>query len=218
MKKAKMGFDWLDGKIVSALGDSITQGVGNHDISWTNYLEDLLPVKVNNYGIAATKITKEIGSSDSFVDRYINIDPNSDIIIVFGGINDFNHGLPLGIRSSFDPYTFYGALNTICHGLQSKFPMADILFITPMKAFGFKNYPHWNSLNSDIHRLVDYRNAICEVCEDHSIMVLDLYSESGILVDVDNMKDKLLCDGLHPSKEGYLRIARKIANVLAYKI
>lgn len=51
---------WLEGKIISCLGDSITQGVGNDDISWARYLKDTLPVKhINNYGIAGTRITRD---------------------------------------------------------------------------------------------------------------------------------------------------------------
>lgn len=51
---------WLEGIIISCLGGSITQGVGNDDISWARYLKDTLPVKhINNYGIAGTRITRD---------------------------------------------------------------------------------------------------------------------------------------------------------------
>lgn len=211
--------NWLENKIISCVGDSITQGVGNDNVSWTHYIEEMLPVKkVNNYGIAGTKIAYREDCEDAFVSRYLNIDENSDIIIVFGGINDFNHGFELGTRESRDIKTFYGALNTIADGLQSKFPYADILFITPMKAFGFKNYPHWNTLNKDNHRLIDYRNAMIEVAQDHSIVVLDLFSESGLTPDIKEIKENLLPDGLHPSQYGYKRLARKIANCLLYRL
>lgn len=51
---------WLEGKIISCLGDSITQGGGNDDISWARYLKDTLSVKhINNYGIAGTRITRD---------------------------------------------------------------------------------------------------------------------------------------------------------------
>ena len=211
--------NWLEGKIISCIGDSITQGVGNDNISWTHYLEEMLPVKrVNNYGIAGTKVAYREDCEESFVERYLDIESESDIIIVFGGINDFNHGFALGTRDSRDISTYYGALNTIADGLQNKFPYADILFITPMKAFGFKNYPHWNTLNKDGHKLIEYRNAMMEVAQDHSIVVLDLFSESGLMPDIPSIKEKMLPDGLHPSHEGYLRLTRKIANCLLYRL
>ena len=81
--------NWLEGKVISCLGDSITQGVGNNGVSWAHYLKDMLPVKrINNYGIAGTRITKGPGWDQPFVDRYDSMDPESDIIIIFGGIND----------------------------------------------------------------------------------------------------------------------------------
>lgn len=210
---------WLEGKVISCLGDSITQGVGNNDISWTHYLTEMLPVKrINNYGIAGTRITRGAGWDQAFVDRYRLMDPESDIIIVWGGINDCNHALPLGDITSYSPETFYGALNLIADGLQKKYPLADILFITPMKANGFKGYRHWGTKSESGVNLLDYRQAILDVCQNHSIMVLDLFNESGITPDIPEIKERLLPDGLHPSKEGYLRIARKIANVLLYKM
>ncbi|MBP3399157.1 MAG: SGNH/GDSL hydrolase family protein [Erysipelotrichaceae bacterium] len=210
---------WLEGKVISCLGDSITQGVGNNDISWTHYLTEMLPVKrINNYGIAGTRITRDAGWDQAFVDRYSLMDPESDIIIVWGGINDCNHALPLGDITSYSPETFYGALNLIADGLQKKYPLADILFITPMKANGFKGYRHWSTKSESGVNLLDYRQAILDVCQNHSIMVLDLFNESGITPDIPEIKECLLPDGLHPSKEGYLRIARKIANVLLYKM
>lgn len=139
-------------------------------------------------------------------------------MIVRGGINDCSHHLHLGDISSTDPETFYGALNLLTTGLQRKFPLADILFITPMKADGFKGYRNWNTKSESGVSLIDYRQAILDVCQNHSILVLDLFSESGITPDIPEIKDLLLPDGLHPSKEGYLRIARKIANVLMYRL
>ena len=57
-----MDKNWLEGKVISCLGDSITQGVGNNDVSWAHYLQDMLPVKrINNYGISGTRITKGPG-------------------------------------------------------------------------------------------------------------------------------------------------------------
>lgn len=59
---------WLEGKIISCLGDSIIQGVGSNDISWAHYLKDMLPVKhINNYGIAGTSITRDSESDQDLL-------------------------------------------------------------------------------------------------------------------------------------------------------
>ncbi|MDO4326829.1 MAG: SGNH/GDSL hydrolase family protein [bacterium] len=214
-KTLPVGTAYFEGKIINCLGDSITQGVGNDNHSWVSMLEELLPVKkINNYGISGTTVSLFPEKGKEFVSRFRDMDKDADVIIVFGGINDFNHSLPLGTMESEGEDSFYGAVKTIVRGLLEQYPLADIMFITPMKAFGFKDYPHWNTLNADGHRLVDYRNAILEVCNYYSIPVLDLFSQSNLTPDIPACKEKLLCDGLHPSRLGYERMTRKIYNFL----
>ena len=205
--------------IISCLGDSITQGVGNNDVSWADYLKELIPnSEINKLGLPASRIADDNCDVLPFVKRYNDIPKNSNLIIIFGGVNDFNHAIPLGTIDSVDSTTFYGALNIITVNLLKKFPTADFLFITPMKTFGFKNYPHWNTNNEAGHKLIDYRNAIINIAEKYSIMVLDLFNESGITPDIKELKDLLIPDGLHPSQEGYLRIARKISKTILYRM
>ncbi len=210
---------WLSNKTISCLGDSITQGVGNNDISWVDYLKDLIDAKkINKYGVAGSRIAKDNERQDSFLDRMQDIDPESDIIVIFGGVNDFNHAHPLADETSLDPETFYGALNLLLTSLQNRFPTADFLLMTPMKSSDFKGYPNWKEKNSAGLTLKDYRDAILKTAENHSILVLDLYAESGLTPDLAEIKKNMLPDGLHPSKEGYLKIARKTAHTLLYRL
>lgn len=208
---------WLDGKTISCLGDSITQGVGNEDISWADYLTEHMSVNVQKYGVAGSTVSIAQGKTDSFVERVDQI-TDSDIILVFGGINDFNHGHPLGEENSTDPSTFFGALNSIICTLQNRFPEAEIVFITPMKASGFKGYPNWKEHNDAGYPLKAYRDAIITVAEHHSVFVIDLYAESGLTPDIPQIKKRMLPDGLHPSKSGYQKIARKISHALLYRL
>ncbi len=202
----------LCGKTISCLGDSITEGVGGQGQGWTVVLQQRFPdARVLNYGIAGTRIAEDPQGSQAFVSRLHQLDPSSDIILVFGGINDFNHSLPLGLPEERNPATFTGALNLIADTLQRRFPCADLMFITPMKAFGFKNYPHWDSENAQGLKLIHYRDAIRQVALQHSIPVLDLFAESGLTPDIPELKEIMMPDGLHPSPLGHQRIARKIA-------
>ena len=59
--------------------------------------------------------------------RYKTMDPDADIIVVFGGTNDFGHGdAPLGEMSDRTVDTFYGALHTLYTSLITRYPEAPI--------------------------------------------------------------------------------------------
>lgn len=55
---------------------------------------------------------------------------DDDLIIVFGGVNDWVTGRNLGNIDSTDTYTFYGAMKSLCNGLITKYPNKQIVFFT----------------------------------------------------------------------------------------
>ncbi len=70
----------------------------------------------NNCGIVGTRIARQkTPPAKSYTDRDFcsrveEMDNDADIIIVFGGTNDFGNGdAPFGEMSDRTPYTFYGA-------------------------------------------------------------------------------------------------------------
>lgn len=219
MKEILFGCERYKNKTINCLGDSITSDYSDDNSSWVEMIHRALPVKkINNYGIAGTTVADDCERDDCFVKRFLDMDNSADVIIVFGGINDFNRSIPLGDLSSTKITEFYGALKILCRGLIKKYPESDIFFITPMHAFGFKDYPHWNTKNKAGNILREYRNAIINVCEYYSVPVLDLFSSSGITPDVSENKELMLPDGLHPGKKGRNKIARKILNFLLYTL
>lgn len=203
-------------KTIHCLGDSITFGIAaSEGNSWVSRLASRLPeAQVNNYGVSGSTLADWPERDDCFFRRYREMAPEADLIIVSGGINDFNHGIPLGTPASDQPGEFYGALNLMIPDLIRRYPLADFCFITPMKAYGFKDYPHWDTENASGHRLVDYRDAILEVCGRYSVPVLDLFSVSGLTPDIPEAKELLMPDGLHPSDLGHARVFRKIFHFL----
>lgn len=205
-------------KRVNCLGDSITFGAGG--TSWVTHLKRLLGFSVvNNYGVNGTTITNN--GEDSFLNRYKSM-PDADLICVWGGINDFQwcdfSPYYFGDMNSIDDKSFYGALHTLCVGLIDKCPRANIMFMTPMKAMGYlvdnEPTPDWNQLNKLGKKLIDYRNAIIEVCDYYSIPVLDLYSRGGITPMAESQNKTFFVDGLHPNTDGNTRIAYTIASFM----
>lgn len=209
--------------IMNCLGDSTTWGddgieTGGNEISWTTQIQEFLNFKtIHNYGVNGSRIAITPDRNDSFVERYIDMENSADIITVLGGVNDFQHDVPLGKETFFDPHYFYGALNTLISGLIEKYPDKKILFMTPMKnkfVYPTKNYPDSFSFNKVNLKQVDYVNAIKKVCDYYSIPVLDMYKESGISPYSECQVKLYMPDKLHYNKEGYSRLAKKIAEYL----
>lgn len=210
------------GKTINILGDSITEGKGT-TIKYADLLSKALGVNVRNYGISGSSISSGSGEhtgSNPMVERFANMDDNADGIIVFGGTNDFWYRhTPLGTINDSDKTTFYGSLRVLIEGLINKYPTVPIMFITPLHRTDGDGCSE-NTPNPHGKKLVDYVNAIKEVCELYSIKVCDLWSKSGIQPNIPIHKDLYTSkttgypdgDGLHPNEIGHQRIAPIIAN------
>ena len=141
----------LEGKKINFFGDSITEGVGASakENIYLNVLAKNTKLGIaRNYGISGTRIarqttfrTEDPTQSDrfdlDFVYRISEMDPDADVVVVFGGTNDFGHGdAPLGCFTDRTPYTFYGACHLLMQGLIERYPEAAIVFMTPMHRSG----------------------------------------------------------------------------------
>lgn len=93
----------LTGKKINFLGGSITEGAGASSPE-TCYVADMHRLynlaAARNYGIGGTRIApqKEVSAEpvwdQDFLGRYAKMDDDADFVVVFGGTNDFGHGLP----------------------------------------------------------------------------------------------------------------------------
>ena len=208
----------IKGKKIAILGDSITQGVGASSelTRYTNVFADLAEATVYNYGISGTRFARQITPSDNpsfdlnFLDRVDGLVEDADIVVVFGGTNDFGHGdAAFGAFDDTDEYTFYGAAHSLCKRLINRYPTATIVFMSPLH-----RTEESRMVIGRHRRLVDYVNAISEVCAYYSIPVLDLYRISGLQPQVKVLKDIYMPDGLHPSDAGARRIAERLYEFL----
>ena len=182
--------------VYSALGDSITYGfTGDHSKppfynNYPNVIKGLLNLKnVNNYGKCGYLLSRHTNPNFySMIDMVETIDINSDIISVFGGINDYANYAELGNINSNDEYTIYGALNVIATKLKEKFPNSYIFFMTPLDV----SNELINSINNTKYNVDDVCKAIKNVCAKNNIDVLDVHNLGGF----DTINDSF--DGCHP--------------------
>lgn len=210
----------LKGKKINFLGDSITQGLGVAESKniYVNRIADFTGAVCRNYGVSGTKIQEMIfqyeneEKNESFIKRVERMDPDADIIIVFGGTNDWGEGdAELGSMTDRDPHTFYGACHTLCTSLIEKYPEAEIVVLTPLHRRRETN-PVADGLrhieNDTI--LVDYINIIREVAEYYSLPVLDLWKIGRFQPALPILKEKYMPDGLHPNDAGHEILANRI--------
>ncbi len=205
----------LKGKRIAFLGDSITEGHGlvNTEGAYWNLLkerEGLAEIYVD--GIGGTRISRQWTPSEKprhdldFVSRVKDIPEGMDVIVVFGGTNDFGHGdAPLGVRGERSPYTFYGACDLLIRSLMGRFPGTELVFMTPL---------HRLVEEQNGRRLEDYVKALRQVTEYYGVPVVNLYGESGIQPKLLTNKETYCPDGLHPNEAGHERIYRRLRGVL----
>lgn len=208
--------------VVSCFGDSTTWGAngektgGGNEIAWPAKLGQFMDVqKVYNFGKKGSRIAVTVDRQDSFIERLDKVIAQpADIILLLGGVNDFQHDVPLGTFGSTDPATFYGAYETILSKLITAQPQAHLIVMTPMKEnfqHPTKHYP--DSFTKNAQGLVqqDYADAVKQEAAKYSLPVIDLFNESGISPFNETQQKLYMPDGLHYSEEGYLRLAGRIA-------
>lgn len=211
----------LKGTKINFLGDSITEGAGtsSHDKMFTMLIEREYGAICQNYGIGGTRIARQKTPTEEkwdrdFISRVPEMDNDADIVVVFGGTNDFGHGdAPLGTMSDRTPYTFYGALHCLYTALTEKYPDVPVVILTPLHRWN-EDCPKGDNKPEPVGTLKEYVNIIREVAEYYSFPVLDLYKESGLQPNVPVIQQKYVPDGLHPNDDGNAILAHKIARFL----
>ena len=212
----------IKGKKVIFLGDSITAGVGVSSIE--NRYPDVFArntgALVSNYGVSGSRIAKQkvtyFSPANANAERDFLLrtdedikDENADLIVVFGGTNDYGHGdAAMGAFFDRSEYTFYGAVHSLINKLSNKYPEARLVFMTPLHR-DVEDAP-FNSHGVRVPPLKDYVNAMREVCEFYSVPVLDLYKDSGMQPAIAVHRSLYMPDGLHPSDKGAVRIAEML--------
>lgn len=198
----------LDNLKIGFLGDSITQGWGasKYECCFVSLFEQNHPeAKIYNYGIGGTRLANQTSDynkdydTNPFYTRLKIMEDDLDIIVVLGGVNDYEHGdAPMGSFLDKDYSTFYGAINSLILDLKKKYPKSYLLFLSPMKTAFYQEKR--KKLDGNGYQLIDYVKAIRETTEYHHVDFIDLWNLSGI---TDGTFEKLTFDGEHPNDLGY---------------
>ena len=208
----------LKGTVFNFLGDSITEGLGVSDHEHNRYDRVILQKcglkAANNYGISGTRNAHQTHPSERssfdlcFCGRASRMDPAADVVVVYGGVNDYIHGdAPFGAEGDTTPATFYGGVDRLMSILQETHPNATIVFMTPARMRFRDLYDtqpsNWPEKLPDAKPLAAYVDVIKAAGARHNIPVLDLYTQLPIDPKVAEEGERYTIDGLHFNDAGH---------------
>lgn len=214
----------IRGLSINFLGDSITEGCGTSCAE--NTFVEILARKCDlsaarNYGIGGTRIARQKTPSPNpvtdrdFCQRANEMDSMADVVIVFGGTNDFGHGdAPLGTFQDRTVDSFFGACHVLFRSLRKRYPQAKIIVLTPLHRINETNPFGEGNKTTPCPPLSDYVQAIRQTAQFYDLPLLDLF-EQGILNPNDpEVLSRYVPDGLHPNDDGHRVLANAIFEFL----
>ncbi len=203
---------------IACLGDSITSGSNMDNLdnyqqySYPSVLKNILNAKeVYNLGIGGSSYGRYWDKA--FVDRYKEIPQDVNIILVMGGTNDgfAASQKEMGSFAEKKPRTFYGDVDELMRGLKENYPMAKIVFATPLP----------NVLHDYLRNQRDYllpqsafAQAIKELAAQYDIDVIDLYNSNVLDTHDAQIISSYMPDGVHGNPAGYRVLAEHMASQL----
>ena len=219
----------IKGFTVNFLGDSITEGVGVKDRANCRYDRRLMRLcglaAANNYGISGTRLAHQIRPSDKprydlcFCGRAYDMDPAADMVVVYGGVNDYIHGdAPFGELGDTTPATFCGGVYFLMQYLREAYRGKPVIFMTPARCYTPTSddlFPstHQNK-RPDAKPLLSYVEVILKTGAQLGVPVLNLYKTLGIDPHKPDHYKAFTADGLHFNDEGHALIAKKLSDFI----
>lgn len=211
---------------VNFLGDSITEGVGVSDIANCRYDNRLAVMcglsAVNNYGIGGTRLAHQRCPGEKprrdlcFCGRVYNMDTTADMVVVYGGVNDYLHGdAPFGQLGDTTPATFCGGVYFLMNYLKENYAGKPVVFMTPARCYWDQNIddriPSVHPYKSeDARPLIDYVEVILATAKQFSIPALDLYHNLGLDPHDPQCCADYTVDGLHFNDAGHAILAQRL--------
>lgn len=219
----------LKGKKIAFLGDSITEGVGvsSPDRIYHNVLChkcELSDIFVD--GIQGTRIAYRFHPDHDarwqmfFCGRAHFLPADADIVVVYGGVNDYLSGdAPFGEEGDKTFTTFCGAVWYLMYILRLRFGNKPVVFMTPAHCtyLGISDSDtkaRWQNIEDRQMPLAEYVKVIEKTAKSFGIHTLNLYENLGIDPNIPDHKERYTVDGLHFNDDGHKVIAERLEEFL----
>ena len=233
------------GKYVSILGDSISTYTGwipeQNAVYYTGQISDVSSVNetwwmksikkldmnlcINN-SWSGSRVTATVSAASSgCVRRCVNLHTETltpDVIIVYMGINDFDHNVPIGFyngmeNTSTSTMTFREAYALMLKKITTVYPEAEVFVCTLPYSNGAKTRRRLVTRNKAGETLLNYNSAIKDLAKHFQVGLID-FAECGItsenmhlyLGDYSAETDY----GLHPNKYGHALLSDMVVSTL----
>ena len=204
------GETYADKKVL-VIGDSISSDAYGNYKKWVTNLIDEGKFKLSNVTNSSQHATGFVAryssqNPDDFITRMEAIADKStyDLVVVFGGINDYIQNVPLGGESGETDKTVYfkPAVDYFFNYLVNNFTQARICVLLPLRTYNI-----WP--NTAGNKQTVYADYIHEVAKSYCLPVLNLTEESGFCPFIDSFKQMWTLipsgytapDGTHPNAE-----------------
>lgn len=197
-------------KKVLVIGDSISTDTYQNYKKWVTNLIDEEKFSLYNVTNSSQHATGFVATSSgaypNFITRIEAIQDKDtyDLVIVFGGINDFIQSIPLGGgagETDKDVY-FKPAVDYFFQYVINNFPQARVCVLLPLRTY--ETVP-----NSTGNKQEVYAEYIHNVAKYYCLPVLNLTEESGFCPFIDSFKNEwtlvpsesTVHDGVHPNAD-----------------
>ena len=216
----------IKGFKVNFLGDSITEGIGvsnNPDGRYDNILAKLCGLsQVNTYGVSGSRLAHQTLPSDKpkydlcFCGRAYDMDKSADMVVVYGGVNDYIHGdAPFGEIGDTIPTTYCGGVYFLMNFLRETYGNKPIVFMTPARCWLRREvddlFPSTHATKRVPGKpLIDYVDVIEETAKQFDVKVLNLYNDLGVDPHITEQFEAYTVDGLHFNDQGHALLAQKL--------
>jgi lysophospholipase L1-like esterase len=154
-----------------------------------------------------------------FCGRAYDLKKTADIVVVYGGVNDYIHGdAPFGQMGDTTPATFCGGVYFLMNLLRTLHPGKTVVFMTPARL----NYDGNDGTKPstrpqkapDAKPIKAYIEIIEQTGAQFGIPVLNLFEKLGIDPTKPEDKEKYTIDGLHFNDDGHHIIAARLQEFL----
>ena len=146
-------------------------------------------------------IANDVGTYDTVV---TNEDP--DMIVIYGGTNDYNGYWALGSVGDTTRKTYCGAISELITLTWKHYPNAKLVFFTPIKRTDYTLSNGQDNTGKRQHELDAYVDAMIETCEYYDVPCIDLYNLDQ--ANLTGLRTTYIKDGVHMTDEGHRIFAK----------
>lgn len=213
--------------VVNLIGDSISYGAGTADKNntfhgrWTKAFK----MSVNSWSRPGSAVTGNLLYSGTMIETFVprmermiqndvqaydKITTNDapDMIIIYGGTNDYNGNWGIGKVSDSTRDTFCGAISELIQLSWVNYPDAKLVFFTPIKRTDYSPTNGQDNTGTRRYELDAYVDAMIETCAYYGVDCIDLYNNEQ--ANLIGLRTTYIKDGVHMTDEGH-RIFAKVA-------